>query len=213
MTVVAEILKSKPDTTVHTVRPEDSVLDALRLMAEKGIGALLVTQDADRIVGIFTERDYARKIALLGRTSAATQVRDVMTPDVLYVRLHQTSEQCMQLMSTNRLRHLWMLQATARELQLELVSPAGDQGFQLGQHGFLPEIAQEELHTLDRLHRQDVQADDGPMDAAAFSAGQLVAGGNALDEGRLVHRRAGRGALAAAIHRQAEDRRATLAKA
>ena len=106
MTVVAEILKSKPDTTVHTVRPEDSVLDALRLMAEKGIGALLVTQEADRIVGIFTERDYARKIALLGRTSAATQVRDVMTPDVLYVRLHQTSEQCMQLMSTNRLRHL-----------------------------------------------------------------------------------------------------------
>ena len=82
MTVVAEILKSKPDPTVHTVRPEDSVLDALRLMAEKGIGALL------------------------GRTSAATQVRDVMTTDVLYVRLHQTSEQCMQLMSTNRLRHL-----------------------------------------------------------------------------------------------------------
>ena len=78
MTVVAEILKSKPDPTVHTVRPEDSVLDALRLMAEKGIGALLVTQDADRIVGIFTERDYARKIALLGRTSAATQVRDVL---------------------------------------------------------------------------------------------------------------------------------------
>ena len=107
MTVVAEILKSKPDTTVYTVRPADSVLDALRLMAEKGIGALLVTQDDDdRIVGIFTERDYARKIALLGRTSAATQVRDVMTTDVLFVRPHQTSEQCMQIMSNNRLRHL-----------------------------------------------------------------------------------------------------------
>jgi CBS domain-containing protein len=105
MTVVAEILKSKPDAVVHTVQPADSVLDALRLMAEKGIGALMVTQD-DRIVGIFTERDYARKIALLGRTSAATEVRDVMTPDVLFVRLHQTSEQCMQIMSTNRLRHL-----------------------------------------------------------------------------------------------------------
>ena len=116
MTVVAEILKSKPDPTVHTVRPEDSVLDALRLMAEKGIGALLVTQDADRIVGIFTERDYARKIALLGRTSAATQVRDVMTPDVLYVRLHQTSEQCMQLMSTNRLRHLPVVEEDGRLL-------------------------------------------------------------------------------------------------
>ena len=106
MTVVAEILKSKTDTTVHTVRPADSVLDALRLMADKGIGALLVTQEDERIVGIFTERDYARKIALLGRTSAATLVRDVMTADVLYVRLHQTSEQCMKIMSTNRLRHL-----------------------------------------------------------------------------------------------------------
>ena len=106
MTVVAEILKSKPDPTVHTVRPEDSVLDALRLMAEKGIGALLVTQDADRIVGIFTERDYARKIALLGRTSAATLVRDVMTADVMYVRPTQTSQECMALMTENRLRHL-----------------------------------------------------------------------------------------------------------
>ena len=106
MTVVAEILKSKPDPTVHTVRPEDSVLDALRLMAEKGIGALLVTQDADRIVGIFTERDYARKIALMGRTSAVTQVKDVMTTAVMFVRPDQTSEQCMQLMSNNRLRHL-----------------------------------------------------------------------------------------------------------
>ncbi|BEU96101.1 CBS domain-containing protein [Acidovorax sp. DW039] len=105
MTVVAEILKSKPDSTVYTVRPADSVLDALRLMAEKGIGALLVTE-SERIVGIFTERDYARKIALLGRTSAATQVRDVMTPDVLFVRPHQTSEQCMQIMSSHRLRHL-----------------------------------------------------------------------------------------------------------
>lgn len=111
MTVVAEILKSKPDTTVYTVRPADSVLDALRLMADKGIGALLVTQEDDRIVGIFTERDYARKIALLGRTSAATQVRDVMTTDVLFVRPHQTSEQCMQIMSNNRLRHLPVVEA------------------------------------------------------------------------------------------------------
>ena len=111
MTVVAEILKSKPDTTVHTVRPEDSVLDALRLMAEKGIGALLVTQDAGRIVGIFTERDYARKIALMGRTSAVTQVKDVMTTAVMFVRPDQTSEQCMQIMSTGRMRHLPVVDA------------------------------------------------------------------------------------------------------
>ena len=105
MTVVAKILQSKPDTIVHTIAPQASVLDALRLMADKGIGALVVTQ-GDFIVGIVTERDYARKIALLGRTSAATLVQDVMTTSVRFVRSTQTSEQCMQLMTGNRLRHL-----------------------------------------------------------------------------------------------------------
>ena len=105
MTVVAKILQSKPDPTVHTIAPQASVLDALRLMADKGIGALVVTQ-GDAIVGIVTERDYARKIALLGRTSAATLVQDVMTTSVRFVRSTQTSEQCMQLMTGNRLRHL-----------------------------------------------------------------------------------------------------------
>lgn len=105
MTVVAKILQSKPDTTVHTIGPATSVFDALKLMADKGIGALIVTEGAD-IVGIFTERDYARKIALMGRTSSVTQVRDVMTTAVLFVRPDHTSEQCMQLMTGNRLRHL-----------------------------------------------------------------------------------------------------------
>ena len=105
MTVVAKILQSKPDASVHTIAPQASVLDALKLMADKGIGALVVTQ-GDAIVGIVTERDYARKIALLGRTSAATLVQDVMTTSVRFVRSTQTSEQCMQLMTGNRLRHL-----------------------------------------------------------------------------------------------------------
>ena len=105
MTVVAKILQSKPDAIVHTIAPQASVLDALRLMADKGIGALVVTQ-GDAIVGIVTERDYARKIALLGRTSAATLVQDVMTTSERFVRSTQTSEQCMQLMTGNRLRHL-----------------------------------------------------------------------------------------------------------
>jgi CBS domain-containing protein len=105
MTVVAKILQSKPDATVHTIAPSASVFDALKLMADKGIGALVVTE-GDAIVGIFTERDYARKIALLGRTSAATLARDVMTTAVRFVRPDQTSEQCMQIMSTGRLRHL-----------------------------------------------------------------------------------------------------------
>ena len=105
MTAVAKILQSKPDATVHTIGPAASVLDALQLMADKGIGALIVTEGAS-IVGIFTERDYARKIALMGRTSAVTQVKDVMTTAVMFVRPDQTSEECMQLMSNNRLRHL-----------------------------------------------------------------------------------------------------------
>ena len=105
MTAVAKILQSKPDTTVHTIAPTASVFDALQLMADKHIGALVVTE-GDAIVGIFTERDYARKIALLGRTSAATLARDVMTTAVRFVRPEQTSEQCMQIMSTGRLRHL-----------------------------------------------------------------------------------------------------------
>ena len=96
MTVVAELLKCKPDASVQTIAPTDSVLKALQCMADKG----------DAIVGIFTERDYARKIALMGRTSTNTLVRDVMTSSVLCVHSTQTSEQCMQLMTGKRLRHL-----------------------------------------------------------------------------------------------------------
>jgi CBS domain-containing protein len=105
MTVVAEILKSKPDAAIYSVAPSDTVFKALQIMAEKGIGALLVL-DGGAIAGIVTERDYARKIALMGRTSMDTLVRDVMTTTVLCVRSTQTSDQCMQLMTGKRLRHL-----------------------------------------------------------------------------------------------------------
>ena len=105
MTVVAEILKSKPDGLVHSIRPTASVLEALQSMADLRVGALLVMED-NAIVGILTERDYARKIALMGRTSVATLVRDVMTSDVMYVQPTQTSEECMSLMTEHRLRHL-----------------------------------------------------------------------------------------------------------
>lgn len=105
MTIVAKILQSKPHAQVHSVAPTASVFDALRLMADKDIGALLVTE-GQKIAGIVTERDYARKIALHGRTSAATLVRDMMSSPVICVRPGQSGEQCMQLMTTNRLRHL-----------------------------------------------------------------------------------------------------------
>lgn len=107
MTAVTTILqaKKKEDATVHSIAPTATVLEALQRMADKHIGALLV-MEGKQIVGILTERDYARKIALLGRTSVTTLVRDVMTPDVMYVHPRQTSEECMALMTQNRLRHL-----------------------------------------------------------------------------------------------------------
>lgn len=105
MTTVAEILKTKGDSLVHTIQPDDLVFDALQRMADKGIGALMVMQ-GEAIVGIVTERDYARKIALKGRSSALTKVRDVMTTAVMFVQPSQTSEECMALMTENRVRHL-----------------------------------------------------------------------------------------------------------
>ena len=105
MTAVADILKSKSEPTVYAIRPDDSVFDALQRMADKGIGALLV-MDGDAIIGILTERDYARKIILRGRTSALTLVRDVMTTSVMFVKSTHTSEECMAIMTDYRLRHL-----------------------------------------------------------------------------------------------------------
>ena len=105
MKSAAQILKSKPEQIVHTVTPSTSVFDAVKLMAEKNIGALLVMEDV-KIVGIITERDYARKIVLIGRSSKETPVRDIMTSTVMYVHPNQTNEECMALMTDNRLRHL-----------------------------------------------------------------------------------------------------------
>jgi len=102
---VAQILKSKPDQIVQSVAPTASVFDAVKFMAEKNIGALLVMQ-GERIAGIVTERDYARKIILMGRTSKETPVSDIMTSEVMYVRPDQTSDECMALMTENRIRHL-----------------------------------------------------------------------------------------------------------
>ena len=105
MTSVAQILNSKPDRTVYTIGPEATVFDAVKLMAEKSIGALVVIE-GESVVGLITERDYARKIVLMARSSRETPVRDIMTTSVLYVRPDQTSEECMVLMTENRLRHL-----------------------------------------------------------------------------------------------------------
>ena len=105
MTVIATILQAKPNAVVYSIAPDATVLDALRLMADKQIGALLVMK-GDHIEGIFTERDYSRKIALKGRSSADTAMHEVMTTSVMFVNPTQSSEECMQLMTDKRLRHL-----------------------------------------------------------------------------------------------------------
>ena len=105
MKTAAQVLKSKPVQGVETVAPSTSVFDAVRLMAEKNIGALLVLE-GERIAGIVTERDYARKIVLLGRSSKETPVGDIMSSPVMYVRPDQSNEECMALMTDNRVRHL-----------------------------------------------------------------------------------------------------------
>lgn len=105
MKTAANILKSKSDASVFSITPSAPVYQALQLMADKNIGALLV-MDNDTIVGIFTERDYARKVALKGRTSEQTLVREIMVSAVKFVGPNHTSDECMALMTKGRLRHL-----------------------------------------------------------------------------------------------------------
>ncbi len=105
MSTVAQILKTKSSQAVHMIAPSASVFDAVKMMAEKNIGAVLVGEGG-KVAGILTERDYARKIVLMSKSSKDTPVRDIMTAKVMFVRPEQTSEECMSIMTENRLRHL-----------------------------------------------------------------------------------------------------------
>lgn len=107
MTSVHDILQSKGHD-VFAVKPDDTVFDSLRLMADKGVGALLVMED-NRLVGIVTERDYARKVILEGKSSKTSRVSEVMTKQVLCVNPKQTVDECMALMTDKRARHLPVL--------------------------------------------------------------------------------------------------------
>lgn len=103
---VEEILKTKAQhQAVYTIGPEDSVLEALKTLAEKNIGALPVIEDG-QVVGIVSERDYARKLVLKGRSSAATPVREIMSSPVFTVEPRHNLEYCMSLMTNRHLRHL-----------------------------------------------------------------------------------------------------------
>ena len=107
MTTVQQLLDAKgPD--IYWVGSDDTVLDALKMMDNKDVGAVLV-KDGDRLAGIFTERQYARKVFLKGRSSPKTLVREVMEPDVICVAPEQTTDACMALMTEKRIRHLPVL--------------------------------------------------------------------------------------------------------
>ena len=107
MKLVSDILNSKGHE-IWAVKPDDTVFDSLQLMADKGIGALLV-MNGDKLVGIVTERDYARKVILEGKSSKDTTVKEVMTTKVLCVSPERTVDECMALMTDKRARHLPVL--------------------------------------------------------------------------------------------------------
>ncbi|MBI4572006.1 MAG: CBS domain-containing protein [candidate division NC10 bacterium] len=107
MKLVKQILRGKGSEAL-SISPDASVYDALKLMAEKNVGALLVLERG-RLAGIISERDYARKVILKGKSSLDTPVREIMTDKVLFVRPEQTVEDCMALMTEKHIRHLPVL--------------------------------------------------------------------------------------------------------
>jgi CBS domain-containing protein len=105
MRTVRDLLDAKGHD-VWSIEPEASVFDALRLMADKNIGAVMVIDDNGQLVGILSERDYARKVVLKGQTSRETTVASIMTDEVFCVGPEITLEECMTLMTVRRIRHL-----------------------------------------------------------------------------------------------------------
>lgn len=105
---VKTILRKKGSVVYH-IHPESTVYEAIELMSEKGIGALLVIQD-DKLCGIISERDYRDKVILKGRTSKTTMVQEIMSPDVYWVSPDETIQECMAVMTDRKFRHLPVLE-------------------------------------------------------------------------------------------------------
>jgi len=107
MVPVSQLLAQK-NPELYALRPEDPVIAAIQMMVDKSVGALLV-MDGEQLVGIFSERDYARKVVLLGKTSKDTPVAEIMTDKVMYVTPANTVQECMALMTQGHFRHLPVL--------------------------------------------------------------------------------------------------------
>jgi CBS domain-containing protein len=102
---VRDVLKSKGNA-IFSVKPTITVYDTLKLMVEKNIGAVLVCNDQGKFVGIFTERDYARKVVLKGKTSKETMIKEIMTENPIFVKPDDSIDDCMKIMSSKKIRHL-----------------------------------------------------------------------------------------------------------
>jgi CBS domain-containing protein len=137
MKTIAQFL-SEHTRSVYSVSPQASVRQALELMADKNIGALLVL-DAARLVGMFSERDYARKVALKGKSSIDTQVQDIMTTEVICMKSGDSITQCMHTMTDRHIRHLPVLDGQQQVIGMVSI---GD---------VVREILQEQTHTIEQL--------------------------------------------------------------
>jgi CBS domain-containing protein len=136
MQTVRHLLEGK-ERAVHAVDPQAPVLEAIRLMAQHHVGALLVMHDGET-VGIISERDYARKVILLGRSSADTPVREIMSSPVITVTLMNTLDECMRLVTQRRVRHL----------------PVVDEGRVIGMVSIgdlVKAVIEEQQHTIEQL--------------------------------------------------------------
>lgn len=141
MTMLSQLLEGK-GSQVHALAPDDSVLEAIRQMAERHIGALLVLEGT-RIAGIVSERDYARKVVLKGRSSTNTPVREIMSAPVITAAPGQSVEDAMRLMTKHRIRHL----PVVRDGRLVGLVSIGD---------LVKSVIEEQRHTIEDL-RQYIQ--------------------------------------------------------